>query len=565
MQHKEGAGFYQQDERQVVEAEQVDLLLASAIDRASVLHELQEREPLPLSASPSRHALRQQRFQELLESSREQVLQQIIGPFGLTTLMFDDKQGGNVTTQFNAEKDIYSRQCEQYRRKEYKYEAARKKKMREAVRSGQMNSNEFTDTYTGEKAATKREDRNGMPVMNAELDHTIPLKQAHREGGWMLDKAERSALSSDPANLNYTTMENNREKGHKSAESSLSSEKGYDESLTKPVIEKARSAIDDHLPTMGERVQHHTGRLLVTGAEQSGRNALRKAMGVVMHEFVNGSFVEVVRIVREPESKVSLVDQILAALKRVMTRVQAKLRAALKALLVGGIEGFVSNLMTFVINTFVTTSAKVVTVIREGAGSLFQAIKMLAAPAEGRSSMDIARDVTKVLAGVVTTSLGLLLEQSVNGFLLGIPLLAPLTGILSPVITAILTGLMAALVVYGIDRLFDALTSPGTEHLQAQLEGLEADARLGQTLAELVASQAQMVASNLELAQMNAALAETFATNAQALDQAHEGASRTQDAYLRTGAALEVAGASTLALEEEMAAFFIDMELDETE
>ncbi|GEM_PF-277452 len=561
MQHRDDVGFGQREEGQASPVDQIDALLVEAFDRAAFSQGLQE-DASSLPASTSRHALRQQRFQELLDSSRQQVLQQIIGPFGLTTLMFDDKQGGNVTTQFNAEKDIYARESEQYRRKEYAYETARRKKMREAVRSGQMNSNEFTDTYTGEKAATKRDNGNGKLVMNAELDHTIPLKQAHREGGWMLDKAERTALSSDPGNLNYTTMENNREKGHRSAESSLSSEKGYDENLTKPVIEKARSAVDNHLPTLGERAQYHAGRLVVTGAEQAGRNALRKAMGVVMHEFVNGSFVEVVRIVREPEAKVSLVDQILAALKRVMTRVLGKLRAALKALLVGGVEGFVSNLMTFIINTFVTTSAKVVTVIREGAGSLFQAVKMLVAPAEGRSSMDIARDVTKVLAGVVTTSLGLLLEQSVNGFLIGIPLLAPLAGILSPVITAILTGLMAALVVYGIDRLFDVLSSPGTEQLQAQLEGLEADARLGEILAGLVASQAEMVAANLELSRMNAALAETFSANSRALDQAHDATQQAGDAYLRSGAALESAGASTLMLEAEMTAFFTDMELE---
>lgn len=562
MQDTERNCVEQQDVQQDASIRQIDVLLAEALYQGGLSPVAQDSGLGSLSASQSRRSLRQQRFQELLESSREQVLQQIIGPFGLTTLMFDDKQGGDVTTQFNAEKDIYARECEEYRRKDYDYEAAKKKKMREAVRGGQMDSNEFTDTYTGQKSNTKRVGRNGKLVMNAELDHTIPLKQAHREGGWMMDKDERTALSSDPDNLNYTTMENNREKGHKSAEASLSSEKGYDEALTKPIIEKARAAIDSHLPSTGERARYHTERLLVTGAELAGRNALRKAMGVVMHEFVNGSFVEVVKIVREPAARVSLADQILSALKRVMKRVQGKLRAALESLLSGGVEGFVSNLMTFVINTFVTTSAKVVTVIRESSSGLFKAMKMLLSPAEGRSSMDVARDVAKVLAGVVATSLGLLMEQSINGFLMGIPLLMPLAGILSPAITAILTGLVAALVVYGIDRLFDVLSSPGTEQLQAQLEGLNADARLGGILAEVVASQTNLIAANAELSQMNATMAETFSDSSSALDNALKAAFDASDAYVRAGVAVGVAGDSTRALETEMAEFFTDMELD---
>ena len=45
--------------------------------------------------------LREQRLQELLNSCQQQVLQQVIGPFGLTPAMFEDKRGGNVTTLHN--------------------------------------------------------------------------------------------------------------------------------------------------------------------------------------------------------------------------------------------------------------------------------------------------------------------------------------------------------------------------------------------------------------------------------------------------------------------------------
>ena len=52
--------------------------------------------------------LREQRLQELLNSCQQQVLQQVIGPFGLTPAMFEDKRGGNVTTQHNADQGIFA-------------------------------------------------------------------------------------------------------------------------------------------------------------------------------------------------------------------------------------------------------------------------------------------------------------------------------------------------------------------------------------------------------------------------------------------------------------------------
>jgi len=50
--------------------------------------------------------MKEKRMQDLLDSCQSQVLQQIIGPFGLTEAMFDDKDGGNVTTLKNFEKGI---------------------------------------------------------------------------------------------------------------------------------------------------------------------------------------------------------------------------------------------------------------------------------------------------------------------------------------------------------------------------------------------------------------------------------------------------------------------------
>ncbi|MNI73119.1 hypothetical protein D3C73_1290980 [compost metagenome] len=51
---------------------------------------------------------------------------------------------------------------------------------------------------------------------------------------------------------------------------------------------------------------------------------------------------------------------------------------------------------------------------------------------------------------------------------MSIPILLPMADVISLAVTGILTGVTTALVIYGIDRFFDWLSSTGTELLQAQ-------------------------------------------------------------------------------------------------
>ena len=99
----------------------------------------------PEDTSKPNSALRNERLQQLMESCQQQVLRQIIGPFGLTPAMFDDKDGGNVTTQHNAKQGIFAKESEEFERSDYSYAAAKGKKMRESVESGSMSSQEFVD------------------------------------------------------------------------------------------------------------------------------------------------------------------------------------------------------------------------------------------------------------------------------------------------------------------------------------------------------------------------------------------------------------------------------------
>lgn len=434
--------------------------------------------------------LREQRLQELLNSCQQQVLQQVIGPFGLTPAMFDDKQGGNVTTQHNAEKGIFAKKSEEYNRKDdYDYSQAKKEKMKESVQNGTMNNQVFTDAYTGKAESTKRTAiTTGKLVMNAELDHTIPLSEIHKNGGWMLDKEGRKKVSSEKNNLHYINMENNRKKSDLSAEEALSEANGYDQSITQPIIHKARSAVDEHMPTAMERLQYHGKELAMTGAKEAGKNALRQALGVLLYEFVNGSFIELKQLMSNPNDE-SLIDRLIAAFKRVADRVISKLKDALQSALQGGVQGFISNLLTFIINSVITTSAKVVTIIREGMKGLWDAIKLLANPPKDQPFSEVCRQVTKIFAGIVTMGLGMLFEESIKGFIMSIPILLPIADVIALAVTGILTGVTTALVIYGIDRFFDWLSSTGTELLQAQEAHLDEMKTNIHLMAEWIESQ----------------------------------------------------------------------------
>ncbi|MDE1918855.1 MAG: hypothetical protein KGJ57_22800 [Sphingomonadales bacterium] len=256
-------------------------------------------------------------------------------------------------------------------------------------------------------------------------------------------------------------------------------------------LEENKRVSDRHIETelRMAQFQKQGSELLHTSINDAKSNALRQAMGVLLHEFANSSYIEIKAIVLASAPAENLVDRIIDALDRTAHRLIDKMSDAFDALISGGVQGIVSNLLTFVINNVITTSAKIVKIIRESMASLWRALKFLWSPPEHMSGMDVAREVTKLIAGVITTSLGLLFDEAIKGFVIAVPLLAPIAGIVAPVITGLLTGLMTALTVYAIDRLFDWLSDPGTETLNAQIGVLDAQTEVARKLGDFMEQQ----------------------------------------------------------------------------
>lgn len=442
----------------------------------------QQQGSKPLRAS----VLREERLQQLMESCQQEVLKQIIGPFGLTSAMFDDKDGGNVTTLHNFEQGVTATQSDQERYEAYQhnlnapinrdaYDADLPAK-RKVLLQGE---NPIPSAYTGNELP-----RDGR----MHLDHVRSAKsmETNSSTNLFMTKDERVATANAPENLvpaesninqsmqdkdklDWANSQRKKDPGKTNAESF-----GVDMNRLEETKNRADSFVDKEI--FKAQVQKQGKEVLSTGATEAGKNALRQAFGVLLHEFTNGSFVEIKVLLKDKHDEQNLIDRLIESLKRVMQRVIGKLKAALEALLQGGVQGFISNFLTFLINNLITTAKKFVTVIREGMQGLWQAIKLMLNPPKDMPAMEIARQVTKIIAGVVTTGLGMLMEESVKGFIASLPILVPIADILSAAITAIITGVVGALVVYGLDRIFDWLSSTGTELLQAYEANMEAQA-----------------------------------------------------------------------------------------
>jgi hypothetical protein len=417
-----------------------------------------------------------------------EVLRQVIGPFGLTQAMFQDVDGGAVTTIHNYEKGIT---------------ASGEDQARFQADQGHKNGPVDRSAYNADLPARRKEMfQQSEPIISAYTGHELP-----RDGQTHLDHVRSAkSIETDPrANLFMTPSQRvemaNNTANLVPAESAINQsmqdrdklEWALDERKKDPgktnaesfgvdmeLLKETKAVSDRHVNAalLKAQIKKQGSELLKTGSQMAVKNALRQAFGVLLHAFVSGSFSELKAMLRDRDNEENLIDRLIAAFKRVMQRVMDKLKEAWHALLEGGAQGFLSNLLTYLINCLVTTSAKVVTIIREGMRGLWQAIKLMLNPPAGMPTLEVARAASKIIAAIVTTSIGMLLQESVKGFISSIPLLLPLADIIAPALTGIITGIITALVVYSLDRLFDWLSASDTELLQACEANAEAQAEI---------------------------------------------------------------------------------------
>lgn len=453
-------------------------------------------------------ALKEQRLQELFDNCQQQVLSQIIGPFGLSLAMFEDKSGGNVTTLHNFKRDDSDyvatdsdKKLHAHSKRNYDktvrstYEVNTKEQAKGAGGKTweQLRSEKITqgkDEYTGRAVSADGtvEMKDGQRV-GVDLDHCVSLKEIHSDpkmhlalgqdtGGSDVDVTRIRELANSEKNLSLTNAPGNQSKRDqdlkewsekKRADGSTNAEKyGLDEKL----VEKKYREAKRHVNNTANKalLKKQTTELLQTGGKQAAMMGVRQALGLLLTELVNGLFNEFKVLIKQGvEAGKTLYEDIRQRLARIMDSVAKKIPDAVGQMFEGGVSGFMSNLLTFLINNFLSTAKRFVTMIREGLLGLFRAFKMIFFPPEHLTGDQALQEGLKILTTVVISSVGLLLNETVATFMATVPFLKPLADLITPVLIGIMSGLLSAFAAYQIDCLFDRYRNSLSEKFMDEL------------------------------------------------------------------------------------------------
>jgi hypothetical protein len=142
-------------------------------------------------------------------------------------------------------------------------------------------------------------------------------------------------------------------------------------------------------------------------------------------------------------------------LKRIGMKIAAKWKSILEAGRDGLISGFCSNIVTVIINIFVTTAKNIVRLIREGFFSLVKAIKMLLKPPPEMTRQQVFHEAGKIIITGATVTFGILAEEAIDKFppmavIKKIPIIGEL---LTDIILGLLIALVTSLALWGWDKL----------------------------------------------------------------------------------------------------------------
>lgn len=428
----------------------------------------------------------------LIDACQKECLQAVIRPFGLGRVLFEDKLGGNVATIHNVRRKAY-------RESDDTAWAASKERAKYDSRDGYI----YADYHDKNKnfVESRKQIESGY-----DLDHSVSCLAIHNDTGVYL--AELSAI--DVANIseNHNALSSyyNRAKGSRGAKEFVETLPGLEIKranaikLVKVAIQdleqkqnrteeqnkildnkkKALALMSDAPPIDPKKVVEDENRAkaainkkiyktyysgskfikstAITSLNEGGKMALQQAIGVLLEEFVRASFIEVKDVWKNGFSgniDDTFIDVFKTRLIRIVERVHARWADAVVALKDGFISGFISNILTIAINTFMTTVKRWVRIIREGFMSLYRSLKMLVFPPEGMSPSEAAHAASKLFAAGVITGAGILLEEVLEKSLLGASggILAFLAPYITSVVAGLVTGLSAASAVYMLDRL----------------------------------------------------------------------------------------------------------------
>lgn len=424
------------------------------------------------------------RFEQMLQECKQSVIQSIVIPFGLGKIIAAyDKTGGNVDTIHNARVGAYATDKERQRfENREKYDSATyhkyqqyidiNKKLGEQVKSGNAN-----DYLSGKKILRRDE---------VDLDHIVSANEIHNDPGRILAGLDGKTLANTESNLAFTDKSFNRSKQDKTMIEFLSkrderlseikrleAKRGYlTQSETKELDKlKKQLEIDDKKAleidkqardSMNKAIdrEYYTSDKFIKAAAttsviEGGKMGAQQVLGLVVVEFFSALFDEVRDIYRRGFAIGSgFFDSLITRIKNIIQRLQEYITTRYKDIVSmfasGFLSGILSNLATTMINIFMTTSTRIIRVIREGIFSFFKAIKLILFPPSDLSFEEVWHEAKKLIVSGIIVGVGVFVEQAVESFLISIG-----TGGLASIFTSIfvgaLTGIAIAMAMYWLD------------------------------------------------------------------------------------------------------------------
>ena len=484
----------------VVDQESVKVLLTECVNHER-LEELDYTTDLSFSleADPRevksllldlRSEFNEKRVEQLLEETKNGIVSSIVCPFGLGKLMSAyDKEGGNVTTVNNANNGVYANDDDTYKREEYtntknsagkQFAGLGKNSVGSNFTKSKMDENGIVqDAYTGQSRSSS----------TTSPDHIKSLSQHHKDGAFMQSSEKKADFAPDENNLALTERSINKsmrdfEKedwAKKKTDSAIENKDKYkiDEERLKEQVSKGKATSENHLPSDIEKAQYYVKNSMITGLNEGAQMGIQQAFGVLLVEFFSASFTEIRLAFNEGLEGENLYKDIKIRLERIGRKVAEKWKDAIKGFSGGFISGFISNLITTLINVFVSTGKRVVRMIREGVFSLLKALKLIMFPPADMSYREAVHEAMKLIAAGGIVVVGVLLEDSIEKLVLGVPFLAPFATIVTAVIVGSLTAIAMSLVTYLIDKM-DLLGVIKIEETRYILKSI--DGNIGETL-----------------------------------------------------------------------------------
>ncbi len=453
------------DEIQLLRLE-VDQALESAINEMNALREEYSNEE----------------GESLIELCKQNVIDTIVGQFGIASLFIEAKDGGSVTTARNFEKGITSTEADAARHDDLQsvrnggfkerrtlYDD-RKNDFRADVKSSGVKT--VLDGYTGDKISIKR----------ADVDHVVSAKEIETDSRahLFLDQEQRARVATDSENLVFTKDKINRSKGAKDLQGWMNREVdgqtnadrfGIDREKAVATDKKARKHISGAIDQAAAK--KYSKELLATGGEDAAKMAAFSAIGVVIHDF-SLAVVEELKFIFKNRGNMSF-KELFAHFKAKMADTLELLKLKWRDILAGsfesGIVAFLSNVLVFVINLFATTLKKLVSMIRAGFVSLCKAIKLMAYPPETMTREEANFEAAKILMAGVIGALSIGMSAAIEKFLQSIPGLQPImmfpipsfggeqrtvSDVLAVTLSAVAGGLATTIVIYFMDKFASA-------------------------------------------------------------------------------------------------------------